>query len=251
MSAKIQKAYAPGTPGLDVFPVPVLAQRAPNSSDLAYPLLMQWYNQVTGIIYIYKGAGSWSVLETSGGAGSFTSLIVTGQSTLAATNIVGATNINISGAATTTIGTGGTGAVLIGNGTGKTTITGELDTGAIVSASGNIVATTGNISTSAGNISAFGTVTGGQGLIASSSGVFANSGDIDANNGDVLVSTAGKAFKFGAAGPGLYEGTADPNGSVTAAKGSIFISTVGSMANDRAWINTDGGSTWTAIVTVA
>lgn len=146
MSAKIQKAYAPGTPGLDVFPIPVLAQRAPNSSDLQYPLLMQWLNQVTGIAYTYKGGGVWVIQQTSGGTGSFTTLVVTGQSTLAATNIVGATNINTSGAGITTIGTGGTGATNIGNATGNTAITGSA------TASTGFTATTVGFTATAGNL---------------------------------------------------------------------------------------------------
>ena len=42
--------------------------------------------------------------------------------------ITGTTNINITGSAVTTIGTGGTGAVKIGNATGNSTVTGDLST---------------------------------------------------------------------------------------------------------------------------
>jgi len=45
--------------------------------------------------------------------------------------------------------------------------------------------------------------------------------------------------------------TGDPNGVLTAVKGSIAFNAAGSAANNRAWINTNGGTAWTAIVTVA
>ena len=95
------------------------------------------------VAYSFDGSG-WVTVITS--AGSFTTLVVTGQSTLGDTNIVGTTNINTSGAAVTTIGTGGTGAVQIGNATGNTAVTGTLiSTGAITASTGNITATNGNI----------------------------------------------------------------------------------------------------------
>lgn len=55
-----------------------------------------------------------------------TTLGVTGLTTLAALTQVGVTNINATGAAATTIGTGGTGTVTIGNTTGNTGVTGSL-----------------------------------------------------------------------------------------------------------------------------
>lgn len=52
--------------------------------------------------------------------------VASGLTTLSSLTAVGTTNINASGAAVTTIGTGGTGAVNIGNATGNTAITGTL-----------------------------------------------------------------------------------------------------------------------------
>lgn len=48
---------------------------------------------------------------------------------------------------------------------------------------------------------------------------------------------------------GIYGGSGAP--SVSAAKGSLYLRTDGSTTNDRAYINTDGGTTWTAITTAA
>lgn len=48
---------------------------------------------------------------------------------------------------------------------------------------------------------------------------------------------------------GVYAGSGAP--TVSAAKGSLYLRSDGSGTTDRAYINTDGGTTWTAIVTVA
>lgn len=71
-------------------------------------------------------AGSSLTVTTSATIG--TTLGVTGTSTLAATTIVGAANINASGAAATIIATGGTGTLALGNATGNTTLTGGFST---------------------------------------------------------------------------------------------------------------------------
>ena len=48
---------------------------------------------------------------------------------------------------------------------------------------------------------------------------------------------------------GIYFGSAAP--TVSAAKGSLYLRRDGTTTNNRAYINTDGGTTWTAITTVA
>jgi hypothetical protein len=53
----------------------------------------------------------------------------------------------------------------------------------------------------------------------------------------------------GGTSPQICCGSSTP--SLTAAKGSLYLRTDGSGASDRAYINTDGGTTWTAITTAA
>ncbi len=98
---------------------------------------------------------------------------VTGTSTLHALTQTGTASINASGASNTTIGTGGTGFVQIGNATGNTEVTGSL------TASTGLVATTGGVTATAG-------------------GVTATAGDITATAGD-LIATAGNLDLNGAA----------------------------------------------------
>jgi len=57
---------------------------------------------------------------------------------------------------------------------------------------------------------------------------------------------------FSSAGDfGIFVGSGSPSGALTALKGSLYLRSNGTGTNDRAYINTDGGTTWTAIVTVA
>lgn len=53
-----------------------------------------------------------------------------------------------------------------------------------------------------------------------------------------------------AGGPWITSGSGSPNGSVTAPKGSLYLRTDGTNATNRAFINTDGSTTWTALTTV-
>ncbi len=48
---------------------------------------------------------------------------------------------------------------------------------------------------------------------------------------------------------GVFFGSGAP--SLSAAKGSLYMRSDGSGTNDRAYVNTNGSTTWTAIVTVA
>ena len=62
--------------------------------------------------------------------------------------------------------------------------------------------------------------------------------------------TAGTGYKFSSTPNfGVFFGSGAP--TLAAAKGSLYLRSDGSGVNDRAYINTDGGTTWTALVTVA
>lgn len=65
--------------------------------------------------------------------------------------------------------------------------------------------------------------------------------------------TAGGAAAFigtnVAAGMGIYMGSGAP--TIAAAKGSLYLRSDGSGTGDRAYINTNGSTTWTALTTAA
>ena len=82
-------------------------------------------------------------LATTTGLTAGTTFSATGG----ASTFVGTFHANVTGAAVTTIGTGGTGAVNIGNATGNTAVTGALTASTTLTATlGNITATNGNLS---------------------------------------------------------------------------------------------------------
>jgi len=49
----------------------------------------------------------------------------------------------------------------------------------------------------------------------------------------------------------IMSGAGTPHGTVTAPKGSLWLRTDGTTTNDRAYINTDGSTTWSALTTAA
>ncbi len=62
--------------------------------------------------------------------------------------------------------------------------------------------------------------------------------------------TAGTGYKFSSTSNfGVFFGSGAP--TLSAAKGSLYLRSDGTTTNNRAYINTDGGTTWTALTTVA
>lgn len=50
---------------------------------------------------------------------------------------------------------------------------------------------------------------------------------------------------------GVFFGTGTPAGTVSAAKGSLYINTAGASTTTRLYINTDGATSWTYFTTAA
>lgn len=46
-------------------------------------------------------------------------------------------------------------------------------------------------------------------------------------------------------------GTGDPNGSVTAPQGSLYLNLTGNSASTRAFINSNSATTWIAVTTAS
>jgi hypothetical protein len=94
------------------------------------------------------------------------------------------------------------------------------------------------------------TVTGTFGA-ATSVTTLAATGNITADSASALVAGGASAFiaTNTAAGMGIYVGSGAP--TVAAAKGSLYLRSDGSGTGDRAYINTNGSTTWTALTTAA
>jgi len=65
-----------------------------------------------------------------------------------------------------------------------------------------------------------------------------------------LISIFGR-LTFGSSGPDVFSGSGSSSGLVKAPKGSLYLNTPGSAVNDRAFINTNNVTAWTAIVTTS
>ena len=85
---------------------------------------------------------------------------------------------------------------------------------------------------------------------ATSVTTLAATGNITADSATAPAAGGMAAFLASStAGLGIYVGSGAP--TVSAAKGSLYLRTDGSGVADRAYINTNGATTWTAISTVA
>jgi len=70
------------------------------------------------------------------------------------------------------------------------------------------------------------------------------------NNTTPIVAGGAAAFlAFSTSNFGIFFGSGAP--SVSAAKGSLYLRSDGTTTNDRVYVNTSGGTTWTAVITVA
>jgi hypothetical protein len=94
------------------------------------------------------------------------------------------------------------------------------------------------------------TVTGTFGAATSVTSLAAT-GNITADSASALVAGGASAFiaTNTAVGMGIYVGSGAP--TVAAAKGSLYLRSDGSGTGDRAYINTNGSTTWTALTTAA
>ncbi len=227
-------------------PTPIASKRNPAANDYAAVGTI-WCDVLTNEVFILASivanVATWVEVAAGGGAGIFASLTVNPGPT----NLTGTTNINTVGAGVTHIGTGGTGAVTIGNATGGTQFTG-LTTLAAFNATG-----TANINTAGAAVTSIGVGgTGAVNLGNATGNVHVSAGDVVLATGSVVLqgATAGYIFSNGVV---ILAGSGDPNGNLlfAAPVGSLYLNHTGSGVADRAFLNTDGNTVWTAISTVA
>mgnify|MGYP001012010635 CR=1 FL=1 len=80
-------------------------------------------------------------------------------------------------------------------------------------------------------------------------GVVEISGATTVASGTATTAGGAVAFSLGTNGPDITWGSGVP--TITAPQGSLYLRTDGSSTSTRAYINTDGMDTWTAITTAA
>lgn len=195
-------------------PLPIQANRAPTAADTGFIIGQIWvYLNNAGyiLISVANGAANWLIF-TSAGAATFTSLTVTPGPI----SLTGTTTINTSGAAVTTINTGGTGALHLGNATGNTAVTGSLST------------TT--------SLSATTTVTAGTGVTATTGNVTISDGNLVLSTAATYISLPGPVF--------VYSGAGAPSNGLALHTGDLYINTTAATTTTRLYIATGAGA-WT------
>lgn len=262
--ARINQAAGLENPLQNVFPQPVVAQRAPTTNDKNYPVGQDWVDQAGDTAYklieVVSNSATWVIMGPgasdvdtltgdSGGAispaagnitlaGTASQITTTGSgSTItwslpAAITAPGSLTTTTTLAATTTV-TGGTGVIATTGGVTATAGGVTATAGNITAVADDIVATAGDITATAGAVSAGTTVTGGTGVVATTGGVTATAGDITATAGDI-VATAGNIEIQGAGAYLAVEGGAvtDFIGTGTLSSGTVTIANTNIAAGD-------------------
>ena len=157
---------------------------------------------------------------------------------------VGSGNFSLDGAAASTysIGPSTTTGTMNFGGTGANT--------GVMTIAGGTGAQTVNIANSTGGKTV--AIATGAGINAVTVGSTNTSSITTINSGSgglVLAAPAATGVSLGSGGPKLLVGSGSPSGSVTAPTGSLYLNTAGSTTNDRAYINTNGTTGWTAVTT--
>jgi len=120
--------------------------------------------------------------------------------------------------------------------------------GPVVSNNGFVGDVTGDVT---GNVT--GNLNGTVGATTPAAGTFTSvtsTGNVTADSATAIVAGGASSFlATSTAGFGIYFGSGAP--TVSAAKGSLYLRSDGTTTNDRAYINTDGATTWTALTTAA
>ena len=187
---------------------------------------------------------SGNIRATVGGTANIAVFSTSGLDIIGGVNATGGlvgSNVNTSGFVTAT-----------GNVTG-----GNIRSTGLITAAGNIlggnIAVTGNVSLTANVIA--GNLTSGAQMIAVGNvtgGNIRTNGQVLALSATALPAggTAGAGYVFSSvANFGVFFGSGAP--TLSAAKGSLYIRSDGSATNNRMYVNTDGATTWTAVITAA
>ncbi len=241
-------------------PIPIQALRAPATSDIGYLLGTIWINKVTAEVYILASivahSATWINVESSGGAGVFSTLTSTGSTSLATTGVTVNTFGSTNGATSVDIfvGTGGFGvdgapssAFDIGPSltTGTILIGGSAQTGFITVGSStgtNIV----NIANGAGaaTVNIANGITNAKTVNIGTGAAMANTINIGGTGANVISIGATQAGGSIAIGDAMVAGTINIGGA--AQTGAIFIG--GSTASQTISIGNAGTSAKTILI---
>jgi hypothetical protein len=197
-------------------------------------------SQLTGISSLTTISAGTTNMTVNGSGGNI-SATIGGTSNVA---VFASTGINVLGTISASGNISAAGNIITGV-TGNIT-GGNISTAGLITATGNIISTAnvsgGNLTTGS-QVVATGNVTGGN---------IRTAGQVVAATATAI--TAGGSQSVGlefstTADFGIFFGSGAP--TISAAKGSLYLRSDGSTTNDRMYVNTNGSTTWTAVITVA
>lgn len=230
--------YGYPNPQATLFPDPIVLARAPvNGSDQG-EIGQPWINTATNTVYFMTNNSVWTTI--TGGAGVFSTLTVTGLSTLGPVTQVGALSMNATGTANSTIGNA-TGTLTLH---GPTTLTGtwtQVGT-ALINSTGTAATTIGN---STGALSLVGTTIGATGP-TTVTGTLDATGVVTAASG-VTPASAGSIIEIlggGGSAPSIVISAGVPSVTAGINKGSLAINNTATTASTRLYIF--DGTAWQA-----
>lgn len=221
----IHNSYAPGVPGLPVFPAPIVSQRDPATSDYKHPIGQEWINGSSStawvLVKVAAASATWVNSTTAGAINTITGNSGGAESPSSGNfNILGSGSITVAGSANTeTVSLSGltSHAVLVGAGTATITKLAVGATGTLLAGStGADPAFTGSPSVS-GSLTAATTIT-------------ATAGDITATLGNVVINGAAHQLQ-------VHGGAAtDFIGTGTLVNGVATILNTNIAATDRIFV---------------
>jgi len=221
-------------------PRPIVAKRAPKTSDTGYIIGQLWIYSATNAAYILtsvaNSSATWQLIEGSGSSGVFTTLTSSGNSTIG------------TGAGTTnSFGQGSSSTLSVGNTLGATTLSISSGTG------GTILTTAATGFISIGGAA----MTGGIVLGSSTAGQTIDIGNAaGANVITIGHATSGNITTLASpitALPGpvyIYTGAGAPSNGLALHVGDIYLNTTAASATTRMYIAT-AASTWTNVTCAA
>lgn len=230
----------------NVFPQPIVSNRAPTSNDRNYPLGQEWVNRSAKDVYILAdvaaGVATWNLAaSTAGELNTLDGDSGSATPTAGAITLAGGTNL-------TTSATGSTVTTSLDASITLTTVNATTFDTNVAAAAVTLAGTTLAADGTDADIGIAITPKGTGVVTVASGGVTVTAGDFTATAGDFIASTAGTGVTLGG-GARVVCGTGDPNTVVTAPQGSLYLTLDGSSTSTRAYINTDSATAWTAITT--
>ena len=234
MALNSNNLYGFPQPLSQVFPAPIIAQRAPTTADISYPIGQGWIDEVGDDAYVLvdvtAGTATWVVTAASSGSLDTLTADSGGVITPSGGNIdiLGTANqITTTGTANTITFTLPAAITAPGSITATTTVasttTMTAGTG-FTATTGNIVASTGNITSTLGSVSAATTVTAGTGLTVTT-------GNLAVSAGNALVTGNVIASKSDAGANVTVQATNSDNTN-GASNGGVEIAVGGASGGD-------------------